>query len=445
MGTRGRSPPGLQSCRQSGAGQDAGSAPPSPHTPVPPVVWDSGVGLDAEHLPTGALTPPRGKRPPFDVAVRIRPPPGERPAVPLSGAKQPPREPPPLLPEGPASAEEVRVRPPGLVTPTPGLPRPWSAAESAGWRALPTRAPVPPSRSMDLRPAPGLTGLPPPEGGFSRAQEERQPSLEAGTAQAKAPQQVLNAPGAAAPDLPAMHLSLGSIGHPHSCAQACRYVKRKGGCREGAKCPHCHLCFWRRDRELNQEREPVPPELVSTFECAGQAASAAGSSSEGVATLISVGTQGHPHSCAPACRYVRRKTGCRNAAACPNCHACLWTRELQSASGGVGQSTRPGLLRESTQTLEGLIRLFLSGQQEGAEAAGSEQGAGPAGGTSSADALASTDWEGQPPPYRPEPTPERQLVDSMGLGQAGPRAEVEPLARELPSSRHQDPAPRGRE
>lgn len=45
------------------------------------------------------------------------------------------------------------------------------------------------------------------------------------------------------------------MGHPHACAGACRYVKRKGGCREGADCSQCHLCFWRR-----RDSKPVPSE-----------------------------------------------------------------------------------------------------------------------------------------------------------------------------------------
>lgn len=38
--------------------------------------------------------------------------------------------------------------------------------------------------------------------------------------------------------------SLGTMGHPFACASPCRYVKRKGGCRDGADCPNCHECFW---------------------------------------------------------------------------------------------------------------------------------------------------------------------------------------------------------
>ena len=117
-----------------------------------------------------------------------------------------------------------------------------------------------------------------------------------------------------------MHLSLGSIGHPHSCASACRYVKRKGGCRDGVQCQHCHLCFWRRDRE-QEKAESVSdhPATESSSEWAER---------ESMATLVSCGTIGHPYICAPACRYVRRKAGCKNGTDCPNCHACLWTRQV---------------------------------------------------------------------------------------------------------------------
>eukprot|EP00933_Yihiella_yeosuensis_P022865 TRINITY_DN17915_c0_g1_i1.p1 TRINITY_DN17915_c0_g1~~TRINITY_DN17915_c0_g1_i1.p1 ORF type:complete len:342 (-),score=80.77 TRINITY_DN17915_c0_g1_i1:585-1562(-) len=38
--------------------------------------------------------------------------------------------------------------------------------------------------------------------------------------------------------------SVGSMNHPHACGGACKYVKRKGGCKEGSACPKCHLCFW---------------------------------------------------------------------------------------------------------------------------------------------------------------------------------------------------------
>ena len=46
------------------------------------------------------------------------------------------------------------------------------------------------------------------------------------------------------PDRANLVISKGSMGHPFSCAAACRYVRRKGGCRNGSDCLLCHECFW---------------------------------------------------------------------------------------------------------------------------------------------------------------------------------------------------------
>lgn len=48
-------------------------------------------------------------------------------------------------------------------------------------------------------------------------------------------------------------VSLGTVGHPHSCGQACRYVRRKGGCRDGAMCKDCHQCSWRRGQPAKEK------------------------------------------------------------------------------------------------------------------------------------------------------------------------------------------------
>lgn len=40
--------------------------------------------------------------------------------------------------------------------------------------------------------------------------------------------------------------SRGSIGHPYTCADACKYALKKRGCKDGANCDHCHLCEWNR-------------------------------------------------------------------------------------------------------------------------------------------------------------------------------------------------------
>lgn len=47
---------------------------------------------------------------------------------------------------------------------------------------------------------------------------------------------------AALPGLP----SLGSMGHPHSCNQPCKYVWKSQGCYNGASCERCHLCIYSR-------------------------------------------------------------------------------------------------------------------------------------------------------------------------------------------------------
>ncbi|CAE7253793.1 unnamed protein product [Symbiodinium sp. CCMP2592] len=69
-----------------------------------------------------------------------------------------------------------------------------------------------------------------------------------------------------------------SVGHPFTCAAACKYVKRKGGCRDGANCLLCHECFWsktsskdgekRSDDQAKEAEEAVRarPVFVSTEE-----------------------------------------------------------------------------------------------------------------------------------------------------------------------------------
>jgi len=153
----------------------------------------------------------------------------------------------------------------------------------------------------------------------------------------------------------ASFISVGSRNHPNACKEPCRYVKRKGGCRYGASCPSCHLCFWRR---------PRPAEDVS----------------EGISG-ISEGTKGHPFNCAPACRYVRRRDGCRDGANCKNCHACFWKRDGKGDSAGSGKITQPAAdsaddspaveaavqpqLGEGTKKLQGLLEELLLGQLTG--------------------------------------------------------------------------------
>lgn len=141
-----------------------------------------------------------------------------------------------------------------------------------------------------------------------------------------------------------VQISVGSIGHPHACAPACRYVKRRGGCRDGVTCTNCHMCFWRRVSPL--ETVPPPPRpyediarpdqipQCSPCERALSPSGAVRASVDAAALgLPSAGTWGHPHRCGLPCKYVRRKTGCRDGLDCRKCHRCHWQRGLPPRPG----------------------------------------------------------------------------------------------------------------
>mmetsp|Transcript_107768 Transcript_107768/g.311384 ORF Transcript_107768/g.311384 Transcript_107768/m.311384 type:complete len:263 (-) Transcript_107768:337-1125(-) len=49
--------------------------------------------------------------------------------------------------------------------------------------------------------------------------------------------------------------SAGSVGHPFTCAEACKYAKKTRGCKDGAACNRCHHCEWvRHAKDKNQQR-----------------------------------------------------------------------------------------------------------------------------------------------------------------------------------------------
>lgn len=169
----------------------------------------------------------------------------------------------------------------------------------------------------------------------------------------------------------ASQISVGSVGHPHSCASPCRYVKRKGGCRDGVRCTDCHMCFWKR----LPKAEPVVSEGQGATKAVPKAPGSPArdclvthrrlsSSAECSATAVSIGTRGHPYCCAPPCKYVRRKTGCRDGAECLKCHECRWQRglpekaELQPHAPEVKDDET--LLGSSVNMLQKLICLQLS-------------------------------------------------------------------------------------
>lgn len=52
--------------------------------------------------------------------------------------------------------------------------------------------------------------------------------------------------------------SRGSIGHPHSCAAGCKYIKKPRGCKDGADCERCHLCAFRNSKQKKVVKEDSP-------------------------------------------------------------------------------------------------------------------------------------------------------------------------------------------
>jgi len=169
--------------------------------------------------------------------------------------------------------------------------------------------------------------------------------------------------------------SAGSIGHPHFCAQACKHVRRKSGCRDGKNCPNCHLCRWQRttvalqphaawDRcpeEMTSQHileraslsEPMKIDLLQSENLYVEAASKSHSeahirqwfddSEDAVPRLqqhqcpeqesvsrpdccFSIGSFAHPHGCGLPCKYAGKKKGCKDGYLCTRCHVCKWNR-----------------------------------------------------------------------------------------------------------------------
>lgn len=64
-------------------------------------------------------------------------------------------------------------------------------------------------------------------------------------------------------------LSVGTIGHPDTCADACKYHWKRRGCRDGLACSHCHACSWqpqRSRRAAAQTQKGCQPREAPTSE-----------------------------------------------------------------------------------------------------------------------------------------------------------------------------------
>jgi len=218
----------------------------------------------------------------------------------------------------------------------PGLPPPPGLVPYPQWhQALVAPGLAPPQPHPLLRPAPGLS---PPSHELSEVTSGIPPPPQ--------PHSVLRpAPGLTEPNRELSEvISVGTVGHPMNCAPACKHVKRKGGCREGVNCPQCHACFWSR------HPNPGAPKNVP-----GTGADPIGEASTTENPVMSEGTRGHPHSCAPACKYFRRKQGCRDGAACTQCHACSWHRRVvQNVGEEKAPASQGGLRVDGLQQSSGV-------------------------------------------------------------------------------------------
>mmetsp|Transcript_31952 Transcript_31952/g.72906 ORF Transcript_31952/g.72906 Transcript_31952/m.72906 type:complete len:219 (+) Transcript_31952:73-729(+) len=157
-------------------------------------------------------------------------------------------------------------------------------------------------------------------------------------------------------------ISIGSVGHPYECALPCKYFRKAKGCKDGSRCVRCHVCFWRAaDKrvkpvgrfcasytDIDADTTSVPSSTLSDCDLAAPWPAAplpysAGQMewptsnvqcepvkifSDGFSSSEqwSIGSAGHPFSCALPCKYKNRKTGCRGGRQCHCCHLCSWSR-----------------------------------------------------------------------------------------------------------------------
>lgn len=205
-------------------------------------------------------------------------------------------------------------------------------------------------------PPPGLPVLPPPG---------LEPPALALQERIAAPFRKTAAPSVEKPEA----LSKGTVGHPKRCGNPCRYAHRKGGCTLGRDCPDCHQCNWRRGlppKVQVPEAEEVEsgPGSLSCRPCTPALADmepayvVLGGSFAGVPegrtaqpsfpaeeednmvalddSLMeypcpSVGSMGHPYTCAGPCKFMRKAKGCKDGSLCTHCHLCRWQRYMAYA------------------------------------------------------------------------------------------------------------------
>lgn len=115
------------------------------------------------------------------------------------------------------------------------------------------RSMVTPSVPQDLPLATLCTREPSPDLSWERSLPDLRAVLVCGGCRTRSPSPYPGLPvdSTQVPDLP----SVGSLGHPLSCAPACKYVWRSRGCKEGFACTRCHICRYARAGERRFKEE----------------------------------------------------------------------------------------------------------------------------------------------------------------------------------------------
>lgn len=238
-------------------------------------------------------------------------------------------EPPAVMPPPPPPVGLSRLATAAIQRRQPPLVPPPPAPQAHG---VPPSAKQPPVRS----PPAGLPARNGNSSGGSQTPETLRPAP---------------APSAAAvPEPPPIVFSIGTQGHPHNCGNACKYVRRKGGCRNGASCPECHQCRWRRNppgaqpaggnsaTNASNNNAPKPGAMLATTKLANMPPMPelpqVASNGNGAPAYPSVGSIGHPNLCGLACKFHWRSTGCKDGYACMRCHFCTWRRPVGMVGAG---------------------------------------------------------------------------------------------------------------
>lgn len=159
------------------------------------------------------------------------------------------------------------------------------------------------------------------------------------------------APEPPEPQKEKLSISIGTMGHPVSCTGPCKYVWRKGGCKDAAACRKCHRCVWQRagvkepsvfehtPNRVISEPTATLQDLIKLALCAeaieapqGKVARAVGEDSQTEVIefqcTASIGSRGHPHSCAAPCKFALKSKGCKDGEHCAHCHLCRWKPKM---------------------------------------------------------------------------------------------------------------------